>query len=603
MLLPLRDFFRNPDKTNYQLSPNGEYVSFLAPYADRLNIFVQHLASGNTQRVTNIEDRSLSDYIWKGNHTLLFLKDDGGNENHHIYATDLAGTETRDLTPYNNAKADIVDPLKDHDTDILISLNLRNPQLFDVYRLDVITGKITLSVENPGGVISWTTDHNGVVRIGLASDGINMTTLYRADADSAFEPMLQTNFRNSFTPQLFDFDNQNILVNTNIGRDKSAIVLYSPTEKQEIKTIFAHEEVDMGGVSYSKLRKKLTVAYYTTWKTEFSFLDDVAQAEYETILAHLNDTNVEVFIVSRDKREQRCIVRTMSDRSLGTYYLYDAHIDQLTHLSDVGAWLKPEVLCPIKPITYTSRDGLTIHGYLTLPQGREAKNLPVVVNPHGGPWARDTWGFNPQTQFLANRGYAVLQVNFRGSVGYGKRFWEASFKQWGLTMQDDVTDGVQYLIEQGIADPKRIAIYGASYGGYCTLAGIAFTPDLYACAIDYVGVSNLFTFLNTIPPYWEPMLEMMYEMVGHPEKDREQLTATSPVFHTDKIKTPLLVAQGAKDPRVNINESDQIVNALREHGVAVQYIVKENEGHGFYNQENRFEFYEALEAFLGKHLK
>jgi dipeptidyl aminopeptidase/acylaminoacyl peptidase len=257
----------------------------------------------------------------------------------------------------------------------------------------------------------------------------------------------------------------------------------------------------------------------------------------------------------------------------------------------------------MKPIEYQSRDGLTIHGYLTLPLGREAKNLPAVVNPHGGPWARDTWGFNPEVQFLANRGYAVLQMNFRGSTGYGRKFWEASFKQWGQKMQDDITDGVQWLVKQGIADPKRIAIYGGSYGGYATLAGVTFTPDLYAAAVDYVGVANMFTFLNTIPPYWKPFLDMFHDMVGDPEKDKAMMAAVSPVMHADKIKTPLFVAQGAHDPRVNKAESDQMVEALKKRGVDVEYMVKENEGHGFHNEENRFDFYEAMEKFLDKHLQ
>jgi dipeptidyl aminopeptidase/acylaminoacyl peptidase len=231
-----------------------------------------------------------------------------------------------------------------------------------------------------------------------------------------------------------------------------------------------------------------------------------------------------------------------------------------------------------------------------------AKNLPVVVNPHGGPWARDEWGFNPEVQFLANRGFAVLQMNFRGSTGYGREFWEKSFKEWGLDMQNDITDGVYWLINKGIADKNRIAIYGASYGGYATLQGVVVTPTLYAAAVDYVGVSNLFTFMQTIPPYWKPMLDMMYEMVGNPETDSIQFRATSPALNADKIMTPLFVAQGANDPRVNINESNQIVDALKKRGIDVEYMVKENEGHGFYNEENRFDFYRAMEKFLGKYL-
>ena len=283
--------------------------------------------------------------------------------------------------------------------------------------------------------------------------------------------------------------------------------------------------------------------------------------------------------------------------------MFDATTGSLTKLVDVAPWLKEDQLAHMKPIEYQSRDGLTIHGYLTLPLGREAKNLPVVINPHGGPWFRDTWGFNPEVQFLANRGYAVLQMNFRGSTGYGRKFWEASFKQWGQKMQDDITDGVQWLVKQGIADPKRVAIYGGSYGGYATLAGVTFTPDLYAAAVDYVGVANMFTFMKTIPPYWKPFLDQMHAMVGDPEKDKALLEAASPVMHADKIKTPLFVAQGAHDPRVNKAESDQMVAALKKRGVDVEYMVKENEGHGFHNEENRFDFYEAMEKFLAKYLQ
>jgi dipeptidyl aminopeptidase/acylaminoacyl peptidase len=311
----------------------------------------------------------------------------------------------------------------------------------------------------------------------------------------------------------------------------------------------------------------------------------------------------EVGIQENDKAENLYIVRTYSDRSLGTYYLYDWPAKKLEKLAEVSPWLDEKEMAEMKPVYYKSRDGLTINGYLTLPKGSAPKNLPLVVNPHGGPWVRDSWGFNPEVQFLANRGYAVLQMNYRGSTGYGRKFWEASFKQWGLKMQDEITDGVNYLVKEGIADPGRVAIYGGSYGGYATLAGAAFTPDLYACAVDYVGVSNLLTFMKSIPPYWRPMLDQMHEMVGDPAAEEEQMKAVSPAFHADKIKAPLFVAQGAKDPRVNINESDQIVENLRKRGVAVEYMVKENEGHGFHNEENRFDFYEAMGKFLAKWLK
>jgi dipeptidyl aminopeptidase/acylaminoacyl peptidase len=309
-----------------------------------------------------------------------------------------------------------------------------------------------------------------------------------------------------------------------------------------------------------------------------------------------------VIVQSTTDDESGLIVAATNDRTQGTRYLYDRAHDRLTKLGDVAPWLPEAKMAAVRPIEYESRDGLTIHGYLTVPNGATAKNLPVIVNPHGGPWFRDGWGFNPEVQFLASRGYAVLQVNYRGSTGYGRKFWEASFKEWGFRMQDDITDGVQWLIKEGIADPKRICIYGGSYGGYATLEGLVKTPDLYACGVDYVGVSNLFTFMKTIPPYWKPFLGMMHEMVGDPEKDKKRMTAASPALNAERIKVPLLIAQGANDPRVNKDESDQMVAALKARGIDVPYIVKDNEGHGFHNEENQFAFYEAMEAFLDKYI-
>jgi dipeptidyl aminopeptidase/acylaminoacyl peptidase len=351
----------------------------------------------------------------------------------------------------------------------------------------------------------------------------------------------------------------------------------------------------------SRKRKKITGVSYTTDKRHQVFFDKEREELQKKLEAKLpKGQEIVVNGISRD--ETRVIVRVYSDRTMGSVWFYDRTKDQIQKLADLGDWLKADEMAEMKPIKYQSRDGKTIHGYLTLPIGVEAKNLPVVINPHGGPWARDRWGFNPQVQFLANRGYAVLQMNFRGSTGYGREFWTASFKQWGLTMQHDITDGVNWLIKEGIANPKKIGIYGASYGGYATLAGLAFTPDVYACGVDYVGVSNIFTLLETMPAYWELGRKMMYEMIGNPETEKELLTAASPLFHADKIKSPLFVAQGANDPRVKQAESDQIVEALKKRGIDVPYMVKDNEGHGFHNEENKFDFYAAMEEFLAKHL-
>jgi dipeptidyl aminopeptidase/acylaminoacyl peptidase len=349
------------------------------------------------------------------------------------------------------------------------------------------------------------------------------------------------------------------------------------------------------------VRKVPTAITYVTWKVERHFLDERTERAHAAIRRQLPGYEIGIQAITDD--EDRMIVAASSDRTAGTRYLYDAAADRLRKLGEVFPWLPETQMAAVKPITYRTRDGLTVHGYLTLPVGREPKRLPVVVNPHGGPWFRDAWGFNQEAQFLANRGYAVLQVNFRGSTGYGRDFWLAGRKQWGLAMQDDVTDGVRWLVAEGIADPKRVCIYGASYGGYATLMGLVKEPDLYACGVDYVGVSNLFTFMKTIPPYWKPMLAMMEDLVGDPVADKEQLTRTSPALNAERIKAPLLVAQGARDPRVVKAESDQMVAALKARGIDVPYIVKEHEGHGFANEENQLEFYAAMERFLARYLR
>jgi len=623
-VIPLEDFFRNPEKTRFQISPNGEYLSFMAPWENRLNVFTKQIASGKEFRVTSEKDRNVAGFFWGSNSRIVFLKDKGGDENFHLYSVSPEGKDELDLTPFEGITTQIIDELPDNEEEVIIGLNLRNKEIFDAYRLNINTAALVMEAENPGNITEWGTDHKGIIRLAITTDGVNNTLLYRETHLDPFYELITTHFRESLAPLFFTFDNKKFYALSNLNRDKAAIVIFDPAEKKETEILFQHGEVDLGGLSYSHKRKVLTNYSYTDWKRQIVFLDSEAEKIYKRIEKEVGD--VEIVIVSHDKEERKFLVRTFSDRSLGAYYFFDAEKDSLTHLSDVSPWLKEEELCEMKPITYKTRDGLTVHGYLTLPSNvivsgtkqsptkemassRENAGLamtskvPVVVNPHGGPWVRDGWGFNPEVQFLANHGYAVFQMNYRGSTGYGKKFWEASFKQWGKKMQDDITDGVKWLINEGIADPKRVAIYGGSYGGYATLAGLTFTPDLYACGIDYVGVSNLFTFMKTIPPYWKPYLEMMYEMVGNPETEKEMLHDASPVFHVDKIKVPLLVAQGANDPRVNINESNQIVEALRKRGVEVEYMVKDNEGHGFHNEENRFDFYRAMEKFLAEHLK
>jgi len=599
--IPVRDFFKNPESRGYLLSPDGKTLSYLAPWESRMNVWVRPTAGREAKRITSEKDRDIRSYFWKGNQYVIYAQDTKGDENFHLFRVDLKSGDVKDLTPFPKVRSELIDDLEDNsETDILVTLNKRNPELFDAMRVNVATGEMKVAAENPGHVDRWVTDHKGRILAATETDGVNATLLTRTDESAPFKKVLTTNFREHLGPQFYTFDNKELYVASNINRDKQAIVKLDPATAKETGMVYQNPDVDVEGLAFSKKRKVLTYIAYTTWKEQRKYLDPQTEKMFTKLEEKLPGFQVEA--AGNDHDENQFIIAASSDRTPGARYLYNVKSGELTKLAEVAPWLKAEELAPMKPIEYKSRDGLTIHGYLTLPVGREAKNLPVVVNPHGGPWYRDEWGFNPEVQFLANRGYAVFQMNFRGSTGYGRKFWEASFKQWGKTMQDDITDGVQWLVQSGIADPKRVAIYGGSYGGYATLAGVTFTPDLYAAAVDYVGVANLFTFMNTIPAYWKPFLDMFHEMVGDPTKDKELLASSSPVMHADKIKTPLFVAQGAQDPRVNKNESDQMVEALRKRGVDVEYMVKDNEGHGFHNEENRFAFYEAMEKFLDQHL-
>jgi len=599
--VPMRDFFRNPERAYFRVSSDGKTLSFMQPWERRMNIFVQPVGSSAApKRITAETDRDIPDYFWKGPNRVVYTKDVGGDENDHIVVVDRRGGEPKDVTPFPGVKAQIVDVLDAFPDRMLVGLNKRVKEVFDVYDLDLSTGALTLVAENPGNITSWGADHAGRIRYATATDGVNRTYLYRDDPKASFKPVLTTSFRESFAPQFFTADNRKLYAASNVGRDKVAIVLVDPATAKEEQVVYLRDDVDVSGVVWSKHRKRAAFVNYETAKAERHYLDPDAEKLFKGLEAKLPGYRVNLQSTTAD--ENRMIVAAANDRTSGARYLYDRAADKLTKLGDVQPWLPEAKMAVQKPIVYPARDGLAINGYLTVPLGKEAKNLPVIVHPHGGPWFRDSWGFDPEVQFLASRGYAVLQMNYRGSIGYGRKFWEASFKEWGRKMQDDITDGAQWLVAEGIADPKRICIYGASYGGYATLAGLAYTPDLYACGVDYVGVANLFTFLNTIPPYWKPYLEMMHEMVGHPEKDKALLTAASPALNADRIKAPLLIAQGARDPRVNKDESDQMVAALKARGVEVPYMVKDNEGHGFRNEENQFEFYESMEKFLDKHI-
>ncbi|MEM1323337.1 MAG: S9 family peptidase [Bacteroidota bacterium] len=603
----VEDFFKNPERIRYQLSPDGNYFSYMSPYKRRQNIFVQKIGSAASVRITHETDRSINSYFWASNDRILYVKDSGGDENFQLYAVDKDGANPKDLTPFKEVTIQIIDQLEDFEDEVLIEMNKNNPQLFEPYRINIHTGAYEQIAENANieePIDIWMTDHNGQLRLAnKVTGGTNNTLMYRESEDAPFREVITTDFRVSIMPLFFDFDNGSVIyAASNLNRDKLAIVKFDMATGKEVgPPLFVHPEVDVEELTYSKKHKILTAIQYNTAKRNYHFLDPKRASLYKRLEEQLGDH--EISFASMNKAEDKFMIRTYSDRSLGSYIFYDAEKDELQKIADVSPWIDEADMSEMKPIRYTSRDGLTINGYLTLPKGLDPQNLPVIINPHGGPWFRDYWGFNPEIQLLASRGYAVLQMNFRGSTGYGRDFWEKSFKQWGRTMQDDITDGVHWLIEQGIADPKRVGIYGGSYGGYAVLAGLTYTPDLYACGVDYVGVSNLFTFMKTMPPYWKPFQEMMFMMVGNPEQDKEEMAAASPALHADKIKAPLFVVQGANDPRVNIDESDQIVREIRGRGIEVPYMVKYNEGHGFHNEENRFELYKLMLGFFDRHLK
>jgi dipeptidyl aminopeptidase/acylaminoacyl peptidase len=601
--IPLRDFFKNSTIRTFRISPDGQKIAALKPYKNRMNVFVKDINGTEWQRLTSQTDRDIPYIFWKGSNHVLYVRDFGGDENFHLFSTNVTTKKDRNLTPFKGVKVRVLDGLKGiSKTDMLITMNKRDRRFFDVYRINVESGNMSLEAKNPGYYLGWLTDHNGKIRIAYGSQGTNTSLYYRGARGGSFKKIITTNFKQSLSPIFFDFNNKNVYALSNLKSDTKRLVLMNPRNAKVLKTIYSNKNYDVTGVSYSRKLKEMTYASYQDAKVRKTYFSKY----YKNIMMDIEKKvpGKEIMLTSSNDDENFFTVYAGSDRSKGMYYLYDAKSKSLSFLANPSPWINENEMAQMKPIKYKSRDGLTIEGYLTLPKGKEsAKGLPMVVNPHGGPWHRDSWGYNPEVQFLANRGYAVLQVNFRGSTGFGRKFWEASFKQWGLKMQDDITDGVNWVVEQGIVDPKRICIYGASYGGYATLAGLTYTPDLYRCGVDYVGVSNLLTFMKTIPPYWESFKPMLYEQVGHPEKDKEALKAASPFYNVHKIKAPLFVAQGAKDPRVVQAESDQIVEALRARGVEVPYMLKENEGHGFSNEENRFEFYEAMEKFLGKHLR
>jgi len=608
-------FFSDPEIARGQISPDGMHISFLKPYKGKLNIWVKGKDEPfeDARPISADTLRNVRGYGWsQDGKFVLYVQDKGGDENFHLFAIDpkgkadpLTGVPTaRDLTDIDGIRAMFYSfPEKTPDI-IYIGLNDRDERYHDLYRLHISTGERELIFENTEGYGGYTFDLDGNFRLLSKTTDDGGTEYFRVDGDNIVSIIKSTN-EEAVGVIRFHEDGKQVYLDTNIGEDidLSRLTLFN-VETGEEKLIEADpkKEVDFGGTVFSRKTKKLLATYYVGDRMRIEFHDKDFKKAYNKLKKMLPKGDIYLGATTRDDRYW--FVTVTSDTDPGATYIYDMEKGEVELQYRPRPNLPTEHLAEMKPVKYKTRDGLTIHGYLTVPKGVKAKNLPVVIHPHGGPWARDMWGYNPEVQYLANRGYAVFQPNFRASTGYGKAFFNAGKKQWGFTMQDDLTDGVKYLVDKGIAAEDKVAIYGGSYGGYATLAGLAFTPDIYNCGISYVGVSNMLTFLNSIPAYWETARKFLNEHVGDPEnpEDMERLKKQSPLFAADKITAPLLVVQGANDPRVVKAESDQIVVAMRDLGRDVEYMVAPDEGHGFSNEENRVAMYVAMENFFSKHL-
>jgi dipeptidyl aminopeptidase/acylaminoacyl peptidase len=601
-LIPRGVIFGDPERTMPTISPDGRMMAYLAPLDGVINVWVKTIGKDDDRAVTKDTNRSIINYFWSGDSQhMMYLQDKGGNENWLLYDVSLQTGDERALTPYENVQVEIVGRDKHFPTHLVIAMNKDNPQLHDVYHLNLTTGEIKEVAKNPGNVMGWLTDNYLQVRIGIAvnADG-GMDMLYRGAASEEWKKIATWGSEDDMStyPAGFTKDGTSLYMIDSRGANAARLVRLDI--ETGAKTVIAEDSLyDVSGVMMNPETYEVEAVAFTKDRDEWEVLDPGVRADFEAIRKiHEGD----FAISSRDDADQTWIVHYTVDNGPVPFYAYDRRTKTGTFLFYTRPALQQYTLAPMEPVAFQSRDGLTIHGYLTCPPGVPRTNLPLVLNVHGGPWHRDTWGYNPEAQWLANRGYACLQVNFRGSTGYGKAFVNAGDREWGGKMHDDLIDAVNWAVTKGIADPKRIAIYGGSYGGYAALVGATFTPDVFACAVDMVGPSNLVSFLETVPPYWTAALQMFYKRIGNPTTEPEFLKSRSPLFKVDAIKIPMLIAQGANDPRVNKAESEQIVAAMQAKGIDNQYLLFENEGHGFLQAENRLAFYAATEKFLAKHL-
>jgi len=603
-LIPRDVLLGNPSKSQARISHDGTRIAYLAP-SDKnvLNVWVRTIGKTDDRMVTADDHRGIRTYFWAedGKH-LIYLQDVGGNENFHAYRVDLGGTPAaKDLTPFEGVRAQNIMLDRKHPNEMLVGLNQRDKKVFDMYRINLETGESKLDTQNPGDVSGWLTDPQFVIRAAVASDQATgaVTLRVRDGADAPWRDLVTWPFEESGGPVDFAPDGRSLYVETSIGSDVTRLVRLDAATGKELEVIASDPRCDVGEEIVNPNTHKLQAVSFEYTRREWKAIDPALRSDLEALKrAQPGDFTIS----SRDREDDRWTVAYTRDDGPVHYAVYDRKAMKLIPLFVSQPELEKYPLAKMEPVVIPTRDGLQMVSYLTLPAGVDAKNLPLVLVPHGGPWARDFWGLNGQTQWLANRGYAVLQPNFRASTGFGKKFLHAGDKQWGQAMQNDLTDAVQWAIQKGIADPKRVAIMGGSYGGYATLAGLAFTPELYACGVDIVGPSNLRTLLEATPAYWATMRKQLYLRMGEVDRDSLFNRQVSPLYHVDQVRAPLLIGQGANDPRVNIRESNQMVEAMRAKGLPVEYVVYQDEGHGFARPQNRLDFYGRAEQFLAKYL-
>jgi dipeptidyl aminopeptidase/acylaminoacyl peptidase len=610
-LIPRDVLFGNPERVSPRLSPDGQRTAWIAPKEGVLNVWVAPTGGDRAGQeavdwdaaasVTDDKDRGIRTFAWArdGRH-LLYLQDAGGDENWRLYDVDMETMARRDLTPFDGIQARIISAKKSHPGEVLVGMNKDNPQLHDVYRLDLSTGELVKTIDNPG-YAGWLTDEDQVVRGALQPepDG-GFTLLVRDTGEDDWRKLLTISADDAPSSDALSFsaDGSSMLVISAEGSETGRLArLY--LDDGRIEVLLEDPEADVAGAILHPDTREPQIVEVLKDRTEYHVFDPAVEEDFAAIRAlDSGDPN----LVSRDEADSTWLVAFNNDAGPVKFYSYDRTSRTGRFLFDSRPDLAQYELAPMEPFTFEARDGLVIHGYATFPVGAGRTGLPTVVDVHGGPQVRDTWGFNPEAQWLANRGYLCLQVNYRGSTGYGKSFVAAGDREWGAKMHTDLLDAVNYAAEQGWTNQDKVAIYGGSYGGYAALVGAAFTPDFFRCAVDIVGPSNLKTLLETIPPYWAPLKAQLYKRVGNPETDADFLWSRSPLSRVGDIKIPLLIAQGANDPRVKQAESEQIVAALKAAGIDYEYMLFPDEGHGFAKPENRLKFYAAAERFLAKHM-